>query len=220
MNAVAAPKSWISPFDGYWQKKIGTHFHHKLILYSSCHVPRVLVVATRGQQGTIRVGNKRLLVLTGALIAMTVTQRATSCHHWWYLFLLHWIFQSSIHLVCPWFFNTNPYLHIILLVITNVLIASTVTQRAMSCHHRWYMCFLHWMIQSLIQLICHRFFNSHPTLHISQHTICKLLQYLVGLHLIRQIPCHRSPPIMYVTIFMYVWLMYLSWDRYNYNNMP
>ena len=50
------------------------------------------------------------------------------------------------------------------------------------------------MIHSLNQLSCPRFVNSHPALHLTQHMSCKLLQYPVGLLLIRQIPCHcRSP---------------------------
>ena len=82
MNAVVAPKLWLSPFDGHRPKKItGTQFHHKLILYSSCHVPRVLVVATKMEQRIIRVGNEQLLVITGDLIATTVTQRATNFHY-------------------------------------------------------------------------------------------------------------------------------------------
>ena len=52
-------------------KKItGTQYHLKLILYSSCHVPRrVLGGATTVEQGTIRVLGERLLVITGALRA-------------------------------------------------------------------------------------------------------------------------------------------------------
>ena len=178
-------------------KITGTQYHRKFILYSSCHVPRrVLGGATKVEQGTIRVGGERLLVITGDLIATTVTQRATSCNHQWYMFLFHWIIQSSIHISCPRFVNSHPGLHITLLVITSALIAITVTQRVMSCHHRWYLCFFHVIIQSLIQLSCPRFVNSHPDLHITQLMSCKLLQYPVGLVLIRQIPCHRSPPIM------------------------
>ena len=41
--------------------------------------------------------------------------------------------------------------------ITSALISFTVTQREMSCRHRWYLCFLHGMIYSLIQLSCPRF---------------------------------------------------------------
>ena len=68
----------------------GIQYHHKLMLYSSCHVPRrVLGGATKVEQGTIRVGGERLLVITGDLIATTVTQRATSCHYrWWQLIAL------------------------------------------------------------------------------------------------------------------------------------
>ena len=118
-------------------KITGTQYHHKLILYSSCHVPRMFLGgATKVEQGTIRVGGERLLVITGDLIATTVTQRATSCHHRWYLFLFHWIIQSSIHLRCTRFVNSHPGLHITLLVITSALIAIKVTQRAMSCRHR------------------------------------------------------------------------------------
>ena len=119
-------------------KKIkGTQHHHKLILHSSCHFQRVLVVATKAEQGTIRVGNERHLVITGALIASTVTQRETSFHHRWYMCLLHWIIQLSIHLSCPRFIKSHPDLHRTILVITGALIASTVTQRAISFHNRW-----------------------------------------------------------------------------------
>ena len=191
-------------------KITGTKIHHKLILYSSCHVPRLLVVATRVEQGTIRVGNKQILVINGALIVTTVTQREKSCHNRWYMFLLHWIIQSSIHISCPWFINNRPDLHIRLFLITSALIAKAVTQIAMNCHHGWYLCLLHWMIQSLIQLIFPRFVNSHSDLHIKQRMSCKVFQYPVRLHLIGQIPCHRRPPIMEVGIFFDAWLMCLS----------
>ena len=97
-------------------KKItGTKYHHKLMLCSSCHVPRRVLGGTKKvEQGTIRVGGERILVITRALIATTVTQRATSCHYRWYLFLFRWIIQSSIHLRCCRFVNT---------------------QRAISCRH-------------------------------------------------------------------------------------
>ena len=165
-------------------KIIGTQHHQKLTLHSSCHVSRVLVVATKLEHGTIRVGNKRLLMIFNALITTTVTQRAMIFHYGWYMCLLHWIIQSSIHLSCPWFVNSHPALHITILVINGALIEITVTQRAMSCHSRWYLCLLHWMIQSLIQLSCPRFVNSYPALHTIQRMSCKLLQYLVRLHLI------------------------------------
>ena len=123
----------------------GTKYHHKLIFYSSCHVPRrVLGGATKLEPGTIRVGGEQLLVITGALIATTVTQRASRCHYWWYLFLFHWIVQSSIHLSCPWFFNSHPGLHLTVLVTTNALIAITLTQRAMCYRHQWYLRFPPW----------------------------------------------------------------------------
>ena len=48
------------------------------------------------------------------------------------------------------------------------LITRNVTQRAMSCRHRWYLCLLHWMIQSLIHLSCPQFVNRHPYLHRTQ----------------------------------------------------
>ena len=202
-------------------KITGTQYHHKLILYSSWHVPRrVLGGATKVEQGTISEGGEQLFLITGALIATTVTQRAMSCHYQWYLFLFHWIVQSSILLSCPRFVNINPGLHIKLLVITSTLIPMTVTQRAMSFHHQWYLCFLHGMIQSLIQLSCPRIFNSHLDLHITQRISCKLLQYPVRIHLIHQILCHRRPPIMEVVIFMDTWLMCISWHRHNDNNMP
>ena len=74
-----------------------TQHHHIRISHSSCHVQRVLVVAT--------------LVITGALIARTVTQRAMGFRQWWYLFLLHLIIQSLIHIRFRWFFNRHPDLH-------------------------------------------------------------------------------------------------------------
>ena len=202
-------------------KITGTRYHHKLILYSSCHVPRrVFGGATKVEPETIRVGDKRLLMITGALIATNVTQRAKRCHCRWYLFLLHWIIRSSIHISYPRFVNRHPGLHLTVLVITNALISITITQRAMSCSHRWYLCFLHGMIHSLIQLSCPRFINSHPALHLTPRMSCKLLQHPVGLLLIRQIPCHRRPPMIEVEIFMNAWLMCLSWNRHNDNNMP
>ena len=202
-------------------KITGTQYHHKLILYSSYHTPRrVLGGATKVEQGTIRVGGERLLVITRALIATTVTQRSTSCHYWWYLFLFHWIIQSSIHLSCSRFVNSHTGLHLTVHVIKNALIAITLTQRAISCCHRWNIRFPHGIIHVLIQLSCPRFVNSYPALHITQRMSYKLLQYPVGLHLIRQIPCHRCPPIMEVKIFMYAWLICLSWHRHNDNNIP
>ena len=140
----------------WWQltnKISGTQYHHKHIFYSSCHVPiRVLGGATKVEPGKIRVGGERLLEITGALIATTVTQRVSRCHYRWYLFLFHWIIQSSIHLSYPWFVNSHPGLHITVLIITNALIEITLTQRSMSCRHRWYLRFPHGMIHSLIQL--------------------------------------------------------------------
>ena len=156
-------------------------------------------------------------MITGVLIARTATQRATSCHLRWYLFILHWIIQSSIHPSCYWFFNSRPALHRTLLMLTGALIERTVTKREMIFHHRWYLWLLHWMIQSLIQLICPRFVNSHWALHITQLTSFKLLQYPIGLLLIRQIPCHRLPSVMEVAIFMDAWLMCLSRHRHNDN---
>ena len=157
-------------------KIMGTQHHHKIILHSSCHVQRVLVVATKVEQGTIRVGNKRILMITGATISSTFTQRATSCHHQWYLFILHWIIQSSIYLSCPRFVNSYTDLHRTLFVRTSALIANTVNQRAMRCHHWWYMCLPHLMIQSVISLSCPRFANSCPYLHRTQWMSCKFLQ--------------------------------------------
>ena len=153
----------------WWQltnKIPGTEYHHKLIFYSSCHVPRrVLGGATKVEPGTIRVRGKQLLVITWALIATTVTQRASRCHYPWYLFLFHWIIRSSIHLSCPRFVKIHPDFHITVLMITNALIAITLTQRAMRCRHRWYLNFPHEIIHSLIQLSCPRFVKSHPVLH-------------------------------------------------------
>ena len=120
----------------WWQltnKIPGTHYYHKLIFYSSCHIPRrVLGCSTKVELGTIRIGGEILLAITEALIATTVTQRKMRCHYRWYMFLFHWIIQSSIHLRCPRFFNSHPGLHITFLVITNALIAITLTQRAMT----------------------------------------------------------------------------------------
>ena len=143
------------------------------------------------EQGTIRVGNKQLIMITGAPIARTVSKIAMSCHQRWYLFLLHWIIQSTIHLRCPWLVNSHPALHRTLLMITGALIASTVTNRAMICHHRQYQCLPHWIIQSLIHLSCIQLVNSHPALQIKQRMICNILQYQVRLHLILQITCDR-----------------------------
>ena len=163
----------------WWQltnKISGTEYHHKLVFYSSCHVPiRVLVEATKVEQGTIRVGGKQLLAITGALIAMTVTQRTSICHYRWYLFLFHWIIRSSIHLSCLQFVNSHPGLHLTVLVITSASIAITLTQRAMSCRHWWYLRFPHRMIYSLIQLSCPWFVNSHPDLHITLLVITSAL---------------------------------------------
>ena len=105
----------------WWQltnKISGTQYHHKLILYSSCHVPRrVLGGATKVEPGTIRVGGERLLAITGALIATNATQRASRCHYQWYLFLFHWMIQSLIHLSFPRLVNRHPGLHLTVLVI-------------------------------------------------------------------------------------------------------
>ena len=184
----------------WWQltnKISGTQYDHIIIFYSSCHVPRrVLGGTTKVEPGTIRVGGKQLLVINGDLIATTVTQRASRCHYRWYLFLFHWIIWSSIHLSCPRFVNSHPGLRIAVLMRTNALIAITLTQRAMSCSHWWYPWFPHGIIHPIIQLRCPRFVNSHPDLQLTRRMSCKLLQYPVGLLLIRQIPCHRRPPII------------------------
>ena len=198
---------------------IGTQHHHKIILHSSCHVQRVLVVATKVERGIIRVDNEWFLVIMCAPISRTVTKRATSCHHRWYLFLLHWIIKSLINLSCPRFVNSHQDLHRTILVITSALTERPVTQRAMICYHQWYQCLLHRMINSLIHLSCPRFVISHPALHITQHMSCKILQYPVRIHLIPQIPCHFRRPIMEVAIFMDAWFMCLSWHRHNDNRM-
>ena len=141
-----------------WNVAQWMKYEFVVILYSSWDVPRrILGGVTKVEQGKIRVGGERFLVITRALIETNVTQRSTSFHYQWYMFLFHWIIQSSIH------------------------------------------------------LSCRRFVNSHPDLHITQRMSCKLLQYPVGLHLIRQIPCHFRPPITQVAIFMDAWLMCLSW---------
>ena len=120
----------------WWQltnKISGTQYHHKLIFYSSCHVPRrVLGGVTKVEPVTIRVGGEQLLAITGDLIATTVTQRASRYHYRWYLFLFHWIIWSSIHIRCPQFVNSHPGLHITVLMMTNALIAITLTQRAIT----------------------------------------------------------------------------------------
>ena len=68
---VAPPKTLL----GTWQltnKISGTQYHHRLIFYSSCHVPRRdLGGATKVKPGTIRVGGEQLLMITGALFATT-----------------------------------------------------------------------------------------------------------------------------------------------------
>ena len=115
----------------WWQltnKISGTQYHQKIIFYSSCHVPRrVLGGATKVEPGTISVGGERILAITRALIATTVTQRASRCHYRWYMFLFHWIIQSSIHLSCPRFVNSHPGLHITVHVIKNALTSITLT---------------------------------------------------------------------------------------------
>ena len=120
----------------WWQlanKISGTQYQHKLIFYLSFHVPRrVLGGATKVEPGTIRVGGEGLIVITGALIATTVTQRALRCHYRWYLFLFHWIIRSSIHISYPRFVNSHPGLHITVFMITNSLITITLTTRAMT----------------------------------------------------------------------------------------
>ena len=63
-------------------------------------------------------------------------------------------------------------------------------------------------------------FNSHPALHWTRLQSRKLLQYMIGLHLIHQIPCHRFPPRMEVAIFMDAWLTCLIWHRHNNNRIP
>ena len=150
----------------------GTQYHHKLILYSSCHVPRrVLGGDTKVEPGTIRVGGDQLLVINGALITTTVTQRSSRGHYQWYMFIFQWLIRSSIHLSCPRFFVSHPVLHIAVLMRKNALIAITLTQRSMICRHQWYLRFPHGMIHSLIQLSCPQFVNSHPALHLTQR-IC------------------------------------------------
>ena len=99
-------------------------------------------------------------------------------------------------------------------------ISMIVTQIEMSWHHWWYLCLHHWMIQSLIHLSCTRFVKIHPALQRTQITSRKLLQYLVGLHLIRQILCHRRPTRMEVAIFINEWLICLIWNWHNNNSMP
>ena len=158
-------------------------------------------------------------MITGALIPRTVTKIEMSCHHRWYLCLIHLIIQTSIHLSCTWFINSSPALHRTLLMVTGALIASIVTKILMVCHHRWYLCLLHLIIQTSIHLSCPWLFNIHPALHRTQLHSFKVIQYLVGLHLIRQIPCHRLPPRMEVAIFMDEWLICLSWHWNNDNRM-
>ena len=189
---MLAPTFWCPSTN----KITGTQHHHKPILPSSCHIQRVLIIATEVEHGKIRVVNEQLLMITGYPIETKFTLRATSCHHQWYLFLLHWIIQSSIHLIFPLLVNSHPYLHITRLMITSALSERIVTERKMSCHHWWYLYLIHWMIQSLIHTSYPWFFKSHTDLHITQIISHKLLQYPVWLHLILQIPCHRRPSIM------------------------
>ena len=92
------------------------------------------------------------------------------------------------------------------------------TPRAKSFHHCWYMWLLHWMIQSITQLSCPLFVNSHPYLHITQWISCKIFS----------IPSLTSPdPSNTMTptstnkaaIFIDAWLMCLSWHQHNGNSM-
>ena len=71
----------------------------------------------------------------------------------------------------------------------------------------------------IIHHIFPRFINIHPDLHITQLQIRMLLQYLIGIHLIRQIPYQRHAPRMEVAIFMDAWLMCLSLHWHNDNSM-
>ena len=54
MTAVVAKKVGSNILMAIDKKIIGTQHQHKLILHSSFHVQRVLVVATKVEQGTIR----------------------------------------------------------------------------------------------------------------------------------------------------------------------
>ena len=58
MNSVVAPKIGSHLLISIDKNIIGTKHHHRLILHSSCHVSRALLVAKRVEQGTIRVGNE------------------------------------------------------------------------------------------------------------------------------------------------------------------
>ena len=95
------------------------------------------------------------------------------------------------------------------------LLPRTVNKIEISCHHGWYLCLLHWMIQSLINLSCPWFVNSYPAFSRKHRQIHKLLRYLFGIQLICQILCQRRQPIIEVAIFMNAWLMCLSWHRNN-----
>ena len=147
---------WNSTWLHLLRKKVGSHLllsinkqnnrtqhHHKIILYSSFHIQRVLVVAKKLEQEKIRVGNKRLLVITVVLISRTFIQRTMICHRRGYLCLMHWMIQSSIYLSFFRFVNTCPAIYRKLLVITGALMARTETQRAIICHHWWYLCLLY-----------------------------------------------------------------------------
>ena len=46
MTPIVTPKRWILPFDGHQKKITGKQHHQKIILHSSCHVQRVLLVAS------------------------------------------------------------------------------------------------------------------------------------------------------------------------------
>ena len=96
--------------------------------------------------------------------------------------------QNHHKLILHSSYQVQRVLLVATLVINGALIARAVNQRAIIFHHRWYLCLHHWMIQSLIHIICPRLANSHPDLNRTQRQSHKHLQYLVGLCLILQIP--------------------------------
>ena len=69
MTAVVTHKRFALTF--YWtstDKITGTQHHHKLILHSSYHVQRLLVVSTKVEEGTIRLNKKLLLKIKVILL--------------------------------------------------------------------------------------------------------------------------------------------------------
>ena len=193
----------------------GTQYHHKLILYSSCHVQRrVLGGATKvepeskGRRQTTPCDNQGI--------------NRNDCHSK--------SNKMSLPVISVYLPLNNP-------VINPPQMSSVCQQSSMSSPntHRDNKCLNINHINSKsnelsslvipmlppwndpfinptqLSLVCQQSSSSSPnTTHF---------QYLVGLPLICQIPCHRSPPIMEVAIFMDAWLMCISWHQNNDSNM-